>query len=365
MSYFIDGLNYTLSNEDTQVEQGLLEMNRKSVFCIGGSGARALPLIAQNPEELSVVDLSELQLKLVELRLVAAKQLSHEEYLFFIGYRGGMPGGSFTGESRYEIFKTLNLSAETKKFWESQKKAWTSKGFIYLGRWERHFLKLSKIFRSIFRFPLEPIFEAQSLEEQKIAYEKHFHPLIFRNFLRVVASEFVFDRFLYKGHFSGSKGKKSDHRTPWQMVDEEFKRLFHTQLVRKNYFFQMLFLGQLRYEEGYPVECHRKTIEAIKKSETKVSFHTGNLLLQLKLKNWDFISLSDTISYLSDAEMTELFETLENKCDPGCRVVIRSFLRSPPNVDLPNWDRLSQEETRARDMDGTGVYQFHIMQKKP
>jgi S-adenosylmethionine-diacylglycerol 3-amino-3-carboxypropyl transferase len=115
--------------------------------------------------------------------------------------------------------------------------------------------------------------------------------------------------------------------------------------------------------QGYSVECHRDTLDEIKKSQTEVSYHAGNLLTLLQQKNWDFISLSDTISYLSDEEMQQLFRTLNEKCNPKCTVAIRSFLRAPPPMELPEWKNLTEAEKSAHKRDGTGVYQLLILQK--
>ena len=91
--YFSD-LNYTLANEDTQIEYSLLPENVQRVFSIAGSGARCLPLMAKNPQHLDVIDMSVSQLYLCELRLAAMKNLTYEEYLFLLGYRGGLQGGT-------------------------------------------------------------------------------------------------------------------------------------------------------------------------------------------------------------------------------------------------------------------------------
>ena len=47
MSYFKDNLNYTLSNEDSLIEQKILPEKAENIFVIGGSGARVLPLLAK------------------------------------------------------------------------------------------------------------------------------------------------------------------------------------------------------------------------------------------------------------------------------------------------------------------------------
>jgi S-adenosylmethionine-diacylglycerol 3-amino-3-carboxypropyl transferase len=361
MAYF-EKLNYTLSNEDTRVEFEILKPNEAQVFAIAGSGARVLPLIAKNPKEIDVIDLAQPQLFLVELRLAAAKALDYEEYLFFIGYRGALPGGSATGDSRLSLFKRLELSEDCREFWQSNEKQWVPRGFVLLGKWENHFQKLGFLFRNVLKMNLTPIFEAQSLDEQLALYKKHFNTFIFRNFLRVVGSEFVFNKFLYKGHFSGASENRTEKRSPAEFLIAEFERLFTTTLVRKNYFLQVLFLGFIRYEEGLPLEAHRFIIDLLKKSSTKVNYLQGDLVTLLKHAPYNFISLSDTISYLSQSDASSILQKL--KCPAKSHIVIRSFLKAPQEMKSEGWSEKRDLNEWALNLDGTGVYRFHIFEKQ-
>lgn len=360
--YFSD-LNYTLANEDTQIEYNLLSENAQAVFSIAGSGARCMPLIAKNPAEIHIVDMSVSQLYLCELRFQAAKVLSYEEWLFFMGYRGGLQEGNLTGDSRAKLFEQISLSAEAQKYWTERRTGWQSRGFILLGRWESHFQKLGKIFRDYLNCDFSEIFRAHSLEEQINLYETKWPHKRWKTFLRILASEYVFNKYLYKGHFSGAKDDKTETRPPYQLVQEEFKRIFTTQLVRKSYFMQVLFLGEIRYEEGLPFEAHRRIFEDLKKSKTKIHYHCGNLLEVLPKTAFDFVSLSDTISYIPAYKAQSILQDLNEKTPSKARVVIRSFMRAPQEISLKGWKHLPAAEAEAHKVDGTAVYQFHIFEK--
>ncbi len=360
--YFSD-LNYSLANEDTRVEYELLPEKVLRVFSIAGSGARCLPLIARHPQELDVVDMSVSQNYLCELRYEAMKILSYEEYLFFMGYRGALQSGKDAGDDRKEIFKKIPISVEAKKYWEEHSAGWSPRGFILLGRWEAHFQKLGFLFREVLQCDFSKVFEAQSLSEQVALYEKHWPHLRWKSFMRVAASEYVFNRFLYKGHFSGRSGAKTESRPPYQFVLEEFDRIFRTQLVRKNYFMQILFLGKIAYEEGLPLEAHQRIFDRVKVAPTKINYLLGNLLDHLPRKNYDFISLSDTISYLPQDVSNQILQRLHSETKAGSQVVIRSFMRAPTAPDISGWQASRDKDVWAQKLDGTGVYQFHIFKK--
>ncbi len=360
--YFSD-LNYTLSNEDTRVENQLLPQSANSVFSIAGSGARCIPLIANNPSHLHIIDMSSAQIHLCELRFQALKQLSHQQWLFFLGYRGGIQDGNDAGDSRVKLFNQLELTAETKKYWSERRAGWEGKGLILLGRWESHFQKLGIIFKNYLQCDFSFLFKAQSLEEQISLYEKNWPHFRWKSLLRIFASEYVFNKFLYKGHFSGDSDRRTEDRPPYQFIWEEFERIFRTQLVRKNYFMQIIFLGEVRYEEGLPLEAHESIFHAAKKSKTQVHYHVGNLLDILPSQAFDFVSLSDTISYLPADIANNLLQKLHKDTKSGSQIVIRSFMKAPTKMNQSGWKRLQEKEDWAHKIDGTGVYQFHIFEK--
>lgn len=362
--YFSD-LNYTLANEDTAIEHDLLPEGADRVFCIAGSGSRVLPLIARHPKSIDVVDMSPSQLLLTELRYQAAKVLSYDEWLFFLGYRGALQnGGRPGGDDRVELFERIALSPATKRYWQERQEGWRPRGFILLGRWEGHFQLLGKIFREYLRCDFTPIFEAQSLEEQIDLWDEHWPKLRFSAFLKVAASEYVFNRFLYKGHFAGSDGNRTESRSPSKFLEEEFARLFHTQMARRSYFLQILFLGRIRYEEGLPTEAHQHVFDRIRTSPTELKYHSGNLLDFLPEAPWDFVSLSDTVSYLSADDSNSVLSLLPAATKSGSQVVIRSFMKAPTAIDATGWEELRTEQETAWKNDVTGVYRFHIYRKK-
>lgn len=360
--YFSD-LNYTLANEDTRIEYSLLPNQVDSVFSIAGSGARCLPLLSKNPKNLHIIDMSPAQIYLCELRFESMKQLSYEQWLFFLGYRGGLQEGRDTGDSRIEIFQKLNLRKEIKDYWQERQEGWAPHGFILLGKWESHFQKIGVIFKKYLQCEFDFLFKAQSIDEQIELYKMHWPHIRWKSLMRILASEFVFNRFLYKGHFSGKSEHRTENKPPYQFIQDEFERIFHSQLVRKNYFMQILFLGEIRYHEGLPLEAHENIFNLAKKSTTQIHYHIGNLLDILPKFDFDFISLSDTISYLPEDKANQILQLLSANIKKDSHVVIRSFMRAPTKLDSKNWNQLVNAEEEARKMDGTGVYQFHIFKK--
>jgi S-adenosylmethionine-diacylglycerol 3-amino-3-carboxypropyl transferase len=355
-SYF-DGLNYSLANEDSQVESDLLPLGTRSVLAVAGSGARVLPLLSKEPATLTVIDLSPAQLALTELRIALARSARRSEFLEFMGYREA------PAARRLEIFHALPLSEETKARCQSEAGRWAPYGWIYLGRWERHFLKINRILRSILGTRIDQIFAAPDLATQVQAYERHWRRGAFRAFLKVFASDFVFNTFLYRGQFAGSQSDRTESRPTWQFLDEEFDRTFRTRLVRRSFFLQLLFLGKVAYEDGLPPEADAEVLSAVRSSATLVSYTSENLLESITRVPYDFYSLSDTLSYLPSADARAMLSRVHPEAPTGARLIFRSFLRAPAVEGHASWRRMEADERWAARTDRSVVYRFHFFEK--
>lgn len=357
MSNYFDGLNYSLANEDTWVEHDLLSYEASSVFTVCGSGSRVLPLLAKNPAHVHVVDLSETQLKLCRLRLAAAQKLSRDEFLFLLGYIQDAP------ILRSELIKRLKLHPQDERFWKSQEHLWRQRGFIYLGKWERHFMKLGKFFRLIPTVNVAPLFEAKNLQEQQEILEHYWKPKFFKFYTRVVLNEYVSNKLLYKGSFAGGSKMKTHELSTAEMVFREFNDLFQKTHVRSNYFLNMIFLNHVSFPEAYPAECHEGILEKTKKSTAQMHYHQQNLLPLLKAHPHSFYSLSDTFSYMQDAEVGSFLSTLPQNIPSGSKIVIRTFMRKPRFEINPPWktEPVLNESLAKRDC--TRVYDFTVLEK--
>ena len=80
--------------------------------------------------------------------------------------------------------------------------------------------------------------------------------------------------------------------------------------------------------------------------------------------HWDFISLSDVISYLPQDEVSPLLQTISTQMNPLSKIVLRSFLRTPRNIDDPGFKPEPLLEEWAFKQDSTSVYTFHIYTRR-
>ncbi len=358
MSKYFVGLNYSLANEDTTVEYDLLPRGLSSVFSVCGSGSRVIPLLAKDPKELHIVDLSETQLKLFRLRYHAIKHLNYQDYLYLLGYLKL----SQRGYTRADLLGKIHLSPEDLAHWKETEAFWIHDGFIYLGKWERHFMNLGRFFVWLTFSDLATVFNSQTMQEQR-HYLYKWKPRLFRLYTRIVMNEWVANKLLYKGSFAGGAELRTSELTAAQFVAREFDDLFQNTLVRQNYFLSMIFENSLSRPESFPIECREDVYQAVKHSQTAITFHKGNLLELLKQKPHDFYSLSDTFSYMRDDEVGGFISGLPPGIRTGALIVIRTFMRKPTfSIDLPWTTDPRQNEALAK-KDCTRMYDFTVIRK--
>ena len=360
----ISELDYTLTREDAWVEYGLLQQEGSKILSSGGSGARLIPLLARNPAQLDVIARNEAQRCMIELRLSALRALTFKDYCLLLGYQEG------NAEQRLELFKSLPLSAPTRKFWEEHRSLWCPRGFLLLGRWENHFVRLGNLLKKLAWMKAEPLFSAQTVSEQQALVKKHWSERKFKLFLRIALSEFITNRFLHVSGFRDDDDDGEDEdpakalEPAWKAVSRHSTRLFHETLLRKNFFAQLLFLGRLPYTEGFPPEAQPELFQAAKACATVPKVQIGGLVELSQAQPYDFYSLSDNLSRLEPGSALHFVERLPKGIHCGARVISRNLLKRKAKIQVPEgWKRRPLLEWEAETRDCTGVYEFVILEK--
>lgn len=356
-SYFKKELNYSLGNEDTAMEVGILEEDSPHVFSVSGSGGRVVPLLSRSPKKLTCVDISEQQLYLVELRIACIKALTVEQYAAFLGY----PPSPLTPEERKKIFHSLTLSEKAKTYFEAFYEARQWEHFLYDGKWEKMFQTLSRINSKITGTKGRAIFECKTLEEQKKYYDKGFPHLRWLLVVSVLGNASVFDALLYKGDCA----KKNIGESFVAFYRRVFAHLFTKALARENYFLQLCFFGKVVYPEGNPVECDPKVFakakEALKTCE--VEYMRGDVIELAKQSKTpvSFYSLSDVPSYFMGEKEKNYLQDLKSALSPGATVVLRYYLHIPEGTDKTGYENQTDRYRELISSEKVGVYHVEIL----
>jgi S-adenosylmethionine-diacylglycerol 3-amino-3-carboxypropyl transferase len=352
-------LNYTLANEDTRLELDLLPEGVGHVCAIAGSGGRALPLLAKRPKRLTCVDLSEEQLKIAELRVESARQLSHEEWLAFWGY----PPYPAPPAGREKIFAKIKLPEETGRFWQELFSAYAWESVLYEGKWEQTFVKLSKLNRLITGAKGAGLFDAKKPKAHARYLKDSFPHKRWELVLRLLGNAAVFNALLYKGSFP----KKNISASFFEFYKQCFEKLFAQGPARNNFFLQLLFFGEVRFPEGNPVECEPAVFAAVKEGleQAEVSYRLADVVDEKTSlpAPIDFLSFSDVPSYFGSGLEKRFMQQLKPKLAPNAIVVIRNYLHLPEQCDTTGYENITPQYRELIDNEKVGVYIVDVFRR--
>jgi len=356
-AYFSE-LNYTLANEDTSLELAILPEKAKHVVAVAGSGARVLPLLARHPRKLTCVDLSAPQLHLTELRMSAARALTHAEYLGFWGYP---PRASEPAERR-RIFDDLELSAPARDYFRGvfDRLGWQS--VLYEGRWERTFARLARINRLFTRTAGTGLFSALSDAEHADYMKRRFPHRAWSATILLMANAGTFNALLYKGSFP----KKNLQESYFRHYTDAFERLFAAGPARRNFFLQIIFFGKVIFPEGCPIECDSQVFARARAclKTTRVEYVQADLVEHLRgMRNEvDFLSFSDVPSYFQGEQERRYLQAVRPALKRGGLTVVRNYLHLPQGLDETGFARVTARYRDAIAQEKVQVYHVDVFE---
>lgn len=362
-SVYFKNLNYTLANEDTRFELALAQkVKARSILTVAGSGGRAWPLLAANPEHLVLIDMSPLQLQLAALRLATVRQLNFRDFCLFWGFP---PFRTDENRSaRAWLFDQLDLDLATREAFRTIFVAHDFAGLLYAGRWERSMIQVPRLLRRIIGKSYDEIFSFHDMESQQAYFEKALSNAVWltvpRLVLRIFGNAAYFNAFLYRGSFA----KKNIPESYYEFYRQAFRRMFSQGLTRENFFLQLCFLGRLEYPEGNPVEAQPDVYSGMQKGLTscRTTMLEGDFFEKAVScgSRFDFVSLSDVPSYFSGAREINYLQALKSCLVPGATVVSRCYLRIPEQTDLTGFTDISHEYADLIAAEKVQVYKIFI-----
>ncbi len=346
---YFQNLNYSMANEDTYMEYRLIQkLNSRKILTVGGSGSRALPFLAGNPEELRIVDVSSDQLMLIELKLETIKQLTRSNAISF-----------WTSENSHEteaIFNQLKLDDKFKQFFQFHLKNNPGVPPLYWGKWEKTFITFSKLTKLLFPQKVrEGVFTASNPYK---FYEDNIKGIRWSLLLKIVGNKAMFNSLLYKGSFI----QKNSPLSYFDYYHGAFDRLFNLE-IKKSHFLQLCLCGKILHEEGLPIEFSEELFNKIKNSTCSPVYQQGSIFERKEETKYDFISLSDVPSYLSGDIERNYIQMLARNMSSGGMIVNRFYLRETENTDIRGFKDVTKEYQAIISEELVQMYQVQLLQK--
>lgn len=184
-------IRYANCWEDAAILSEALDIPKGSkILSIASAGDNSFSLLLKEPELLVAVDVSDVQLFLVELKKACIKNLSHAETLRFLGFTAG--------DDRKALFESISrdLSPKALTYWRTHT-GQIERGIIHQGKFERYFqLFVKKILPWIHsKKTVEGLFREKNAAQQQAFYHKTWNTWRWRLLFKVFFSRRVMGKF--------------------------------------------------------------------------------------------------------------------------------------------------------------------------
>lgn len=353
-------LYYSHINEDSRPERDLLHhYPYRAVVGIAGSGERLLALMDQ-PAVGSVyaIDNNEEALFLLELKLLALRELSTQNYLLFTGALAeGHPS------LRIDQYTALRpqLSSRALSYWDSRSKA-IEKGILNIGHFECFLARV----RPLLQWMLGKSFYKPLYTSSSGSLRHHPWFLLRWNILRAVFS-LRWPYVLFGNRDEAFIAPDADIKR----IPEGLHQLITEEKISASYITHLIFEGHLR---NLPAETACPSLQPEFLERVRKRLKEGSLSVQFFHGDWQqvcqqqnllqipdtFYSLSDILSFESKEYLLNFLTAVFSENAQQKTVIIRSFLRnvlSPEDISQlhKRFPQLQTEDLSAQD--SSNMYQ--------
>lgn len=368
------GLVYPQIWEDPIVDMKALNINAEDhIVAIASGGCNIASYLIANPKKITAVDLNATHVALNRLKLTALKYLpDHESFYQFFGNAAHQ-----CNIEAYDRIIAPHLDPMSRDYWESQdllgRRRITrfSRGFYRYGLLGS-FIGLAHILSRLHGADLSKILKAQTLEEQRQAYETILKPLLDRPLIKFLASH---PASLYGLGIPPAQYRSLSADHPEGLIEAlrvRLKRLCCDFDFKDNYFawqaFQRSYGSQPKaplppylYEEHFNlIRLNTDKVDVLQTSMT-------SFLAREPANSKDCYILLDAQDWMTNSDLNALWSQITRTANRKARVIFRTAADErllPNRVDeaiLKNWRRNDHLSDHLHKLDRSAIYgAFHL-----
>lgn len=347
---WFDAFVYNQIWEDPRVDLEALKLDKSSsVLTISSGGCNALNYLLESPQSVTAVDLNRHHIYLLNLKLCALKNLrSYQDFFAFFGF-----GKHEENIENYKKYIAPNLDKDTKLFWESasllgkmvhgKRINFFKKGGLYEHSRNGYFLRFFHKCSRVVGCKPDEVLKAKTPEEQEKLYDKYIDPF-FDNFLVKTVTKLPVTMFGLGIPPQQYEELKKDLAKGGSIVDiyrERAKRLAVDYPIYENYFAWQAFARKYDTEnrEAVPEYLKERNYSRLKEMSERLQTKIGSITDEIKKDEFGkfnrFVFL-DAQDWMNEKAMTELWQTISDKCEGGSRVIFRTAgAKSPIEKSIP------------------------------
>lgn len=369
------GLVYPQIWEDPICDMAALDLSSEDdVVCIASGGCNMMSYLTVSPASITAVDLSPWHVQLNRLKLLAAQHLTQAEMYDLFGHADRA--------SNLQVFDKLLplMSAADRAFWNGREKGRSRKslfthGFYRFGALGRFIGVLHGITR-LSGVRWEGLLTARTLEDQDRFFRAQIAPLFDLPLVKLIARRrsSLFGLGIPPAQYDKLAADGGGDILP--VLKERTRKLFCDFPMSDNYFaWQAANRGYKADGSGpvppYLAPQHFATVRAAAPRATVLNRSITEVLAAEPAESKSVYILLDAQDWMSDAQLTALWQQITRTARPGARVLFRTG--GAPNIlpgrvpgeILAQWAYDADASATAFETDRSAIYGgVHLYRKR-
>jgi len=360
--------------EDPVVDMEALRLTPSDrVVAIASGGCNVLSYLVSNPAEILAVDLNGAHIALNKLKICGLRELP--DYSAFFDFFGR--ADSRENLAVYDAMLRPRLDEATRAYWDARGVDGRRRVVAFSRNFYRHgllghFIGAGHAVARLYGKRLDAVLAAETLDQQRFAFEREIAPLFEKRFVRWLARRpsALYGLGIPPAQYRALAGAGPDGIA--SVLKRRVERLACDFPIRDNYFAWQAF-GR-RYarasDPSLPPYLQAEHFPTLRARVDRVRLHHGSLTDRLADEpraSLDAYVLLDAQDWMNDAALTALWTEIRRTARPGARVIFRTAAderllpgRVPEEIlDAFDYDSVRSRELGARDR--SSIYgAFHL-----
>jgi len=378
---WFDRLVYPQIWEDPEVDIQALNLSSTSnIFTISSGGCNVLNYLSVQPESITVVDLNEAHIALLNLKLAALNHIPDYDAFFDLF---GLANKSQNLDLYYAELEK-HLDDKTRAYWAG-KEHWLGKrritfftdGFYRHGLLGRFIGFIHWISRRL-GYDISKVMQATNLEQQKALFNEHVAPVFDTRLVKFLSNRAI---VLYSLGIPPSQFDEMDQEARsnemgmHHLLKERARHLACDFPLADNYFAWQAFNREYDVKEkvAVPRYLQAEYFETVRQGTKNVSVTHTSMTEKLKSmpdNSLDAYLFLDAQDWMDEQQLTELWQEVNRTSMDHARVVFRTAgTQSPLENKLPayllkRWSTDPFQNAKWTKMDRSAIYGAVFMYQK-
>ncbi|MCR5870304.1 MULTISPECIES: DUF3419 family protein [unclassified Sphingomonas] len=373
------GLVYAQIWEDPEVDMEALAITPDChVVTIASGGCNVLSYLTANPAKITAVDLNTAHIALNKLKRAAAIHLPDHATFHRFFAQANRP----ENVAAYQEWLRPHLDDATRRYWEGRDLAGRRRIRGFAGGFYKRgllggFIGAAHLLAKLYRIDPRELLAAKSVEEQRAIFETRLAPVFDKKFVRWLIDQpaSLFGLGIPPAQYEALAG--DDPRGIGAVLRARLEKLACDFDLSDNYFAWQAFGRGYGAGENAPLPPYLRAAnyDMVRDRAERVEVLHQNFVEYLDSMpdgSLDRYILLDAQDWMTDAQLTRLWDTMTRTAKPGARVLFRTAAAPTllpgrvPDAILDRWDYAEAESRDFTARDRSAIYGgVHLYRLKP